>query len=95
VDSNKQHGDGEKMSTCKLNHSNEDVIAKVELQKSHLPEKLAEGIFNLLQTNPSQVLLNELFHLLKKYDLSSPNEQDLRNNRLSQLILLKGEDNVK
>jgi len=82
----------EKMSTCKLNHSTEDVIAKVELQKSHLPETLAEGLFKILQTKPSQVLLNELFHLLKKYDLSSQNEQDLRNNRLSQLITLKDED---
>ena len=80
------------MSTCKLNHSTEDVIEKVELQKTHLPEKLAEGLYNFLQTNPSQVLLNELFHLLKKYNLSSQNEQDLRNNRLSQLITLKDED---
>ncbi|MBP0725762.1 group-specific protein [Bacillus sp. RG28] len=80
------------MSTCKLNHSTQDVIDKVELQKSHLPEILAEGLFKILQTKPSQVLLNELFHLLKKYDLSSPNEQEIRNNRLSQLIILKGED---
>ena len=35
----------------------------------------------------TQDLLNEVFHLLKKYDLASEDERNARNNRL--LLVLK------
>ncbi|MEH7096227.1 hypothetical protein [Neobacillus vireti] len=70
------------MSECKLNHSKEDVENKYQLQAAYLPKDM-EGLFNRFFTyEHSQELLNEVFHLLKKYDLASVEEKQERNNRL-------------
>ncbi|MEH7352867.1 hypothetical protein V7150_04735 [Neobacillus drentensis] len=70
------------MSDCKLDHSQEDVISKYESQAAFLPEEM-KPLFNQFFTKDhTQAILNEVFHLLKKYDLASVEEQNERNNRL-------------
>lgn len=74
------------MSSCKLDHPLDDVLRKLEAQKPFLPEELYRQGAAFLATEPSQPELNELFHLLKKYDLSSADEQQQRNEKLKQLV---------
>lgn len=70
------------MSECKLNHSLEDVKNKYESQAEFLPEEM-RNLFNQFFTKVhTQDLLNEVFHLLKKYDLASVEEKNDRNSRL-------------
>ncbi|WP_160722509.1 group-specific protein [Bacillus sp. USDA818B3_A] len=70
------------MSECKLNHTLEDVKNKYESQAEFLPEDMRE-LFNQFFTRVhTQELLNEVFHLLKKYDLASDEEKSGRNNQL-------------
>jgi hypothetical protein len=70
------------MSECKLDHSKEDVRNKYESQAAFLPEDM-KGLFNqFFAKEHSQELLNEVFHLLKKYDLAPSEEKKERNNRL-------------
>ena len=73
------------MSTCNLDHTLEDVTKKLSEQKSFLPEDLFVGSNQLLEQKPDQNTLNELFHLLKKYDLASEQEQVERNVSISRL----------
>lgn len=70
------------MSECKLNHSKEDVGNKYESQAAFLPEDMKELFNRFFANEHSQELLNEVFHLLKKYDLASSEEKQERNNRL-------------
>ena len=70
------------MSECKLNHSLEDVKNKYESQITFLPEDMKDLFNQFLGKEHTQELLNEVFHLLKKYDLASTEEQNERNNRL-------------
>lgn len=70
------------MSECKLNHSQEDVKSKYESQASFLPEEMKPLFNQFFEKEHTQDLLNEVFHLLKKYDLSTKDEQENRNNRL-------------
>ncbi|WP_026567820.1 hypothetical protein [Bacillus sp. UNC41MFS5] len=70
------------MSECKLNHSHEDVKSKYESQASFLPEEMKPLFNQFFEKEHSQDLLNEVFHLLKKYDLVTKEEQENRNNRL-------------
>ncbi|WML54666.1 hypothetical protein RCG17_08750 [Neobacillus sp. PS3-12] len=74
------------MSECKLNHSHEDVKNKFESQAEFLPLDLKEKFTLFFQKEHSQELLNEVFHLLKKYDLASDEEKKERNNRLSLIL---------
>lgn len=75
------------MSECKLDHTLEDVRNKYESQAAFLPEDM-KPLFNQFFTNEhTQDLLNEVFHLLKKYDLASEEEKSERNNQL--LLVLK------
>jgi hypothetical protein len=74
------------MSECKLNHSHEDVKNKCESQAEFLPLDLKEKFTLFFQKEHSQELLNEVFHLLKKYDLASDEEKKERNNRLSLIL---------
>lgn len=74
------------MGECKIDHAKEDVKNKYESQAEFLPaemKSLFEGFF--AEEHP-QERLNEVFHLLKKYDLISQDERDQRNKEL-QLIL--------
>jgi hypothetical protein len=75
----------ENMGECRLNHSVEDVRAKLAEQTPHLPGPLAARLEGLLATPLSQETLNELFHLLKKYDLASPEERAEREQKLARL----------
>jgi len=75
------------MSECKLNHSIEDVKNKFESQVSFLPSEIKSLFEHFITKEYTQDLLNEVFHLLKKYDLASEEERNARNNRL--LLVLK------
>ncbi|MBM7649882.1 hypothetical protein JOC78_002866 [Bacillus ectoiniformans] len=74
------------MGSCNLDHSLESVIQKLESQADYLPVKLYEELSLFLQKEHSQETLNELFHLLKKYDLSSEEEQLRRSQAMRELI---------
>ncbi len=78
------------MSTCNIDHTNEEVKAKLESQRDFLPESLYEQIDRYLQHDPSQEDRNALFHLLKKYDLAARDEQENRNRSILQLIASAG-----
>jgi hypothetical protein len=75
------------MSECKLDHTKEDVRNKYESQAAFLPEDMKPLFTRFFSEDHTQDLLNEVFHLLKKYDLSSEEERNARNNRL--LLVLK------
>ncbi|MED4204604.1 hypothetical protein [Neobacillus mesonae] len=70
------------MSECKLDHSHEDVKSKYESQAEFLPEDMKPLFKQFFAKEHTQDLLNEVFHLLKKYDLADEQEQSKRNNRL-------------
>jgi hypothetical protein len=74
------------MSNCKLDHSKEDVLAKLESQEAFLPKNTFKNTYSFLLKETSQAQLNELFHLLKKYDLASAEEQEDRNSQIVKLI---------
>lgn len=67
---------------CNIDHSIEDVMNKLESQKSFLSEEIFIGLKGFLQGNHSQKVLNDVFHLLKKYDLVSEEERETRNTQL-------------
>jgi hypothetical protein len=70
------------MSTCNIDHSIEDVKNKFESQREFLPANLLDSFMSFFSAQHSQDILNEVFHLLKKYDLSSEEEQHVRNEKL-------------
>ncbi len=70
------------MGTCNIDHSHEDVVKKLESQESFLPDELAAKLAQFLKGENKQETLNELFHLLKKYDLASASEREERNKKL-------------
>ncbi|HEY9577918.1 MAG TPA: hypothetical protein VIR64_09615 [Pseudobacillus sp.] len=74
------------MGQCNIDHSPEDVIQKLESQKEFISSSLYEDLQRFLKNEHAQHTLNELFHLLKKYDLASQEEQQTRNEKLKQLI---------
>lgn len=71
---------------CNIDHSMEDVTNKLESQKSFLPEVIFKEVKGFLQGNHSQEILNDVFHLLKKYDLVSEEEREMRNTQLLLII---------
>ena len=71
------------MGTCNIDHSHEDVVKKLESQESFLPKELAAKLDRVLNKDQEQETLNELFHLLKKYDLASESEREARNKKLT------------
>lgn len=74
------------MSECKLDHSLQDVKKKLGDQSNFLPANLLQGLDQLLNNDLGQYTLNEVFHLLKKYDLASTEEQRERNQKIEQLL---------
>ncbi|MBE4909026.1 group-specific protein [Bacillus luteolus] len=76
------------MSTCNIDHSLEDVLKKLESQKTSLPHSLYEEIEAFLSSKLDQETLNKVFHLLKKYDLASEMEQSERNKKLTTILNL-------
>ncbi|MBT2614265.1 MULTISPECIES: group-specific protein [unclassified Bacillus (in: firmicutes)] len=75
------------MGVCNLNHSQQDVRLKFESQKAFLPTQLSQTLDRYLEKGNSQETMNELFHLLKKYDLSTQEEKESRNERLKRIML--------
>jgi hypothetical protein len=71
------------MSTCKLDHSLEDVKKKLADQTPFLLPAISEKCLNYLTPAVSQAELNELFHLLKKYDLASSEEKKIRDQQFA------------
>ncbi|MEH7222353.1 hypothetical protein V7112_00965 [Bacillus sp. JJ1566] len=74
------------MSTCNIDHSKGDVIKKLQSQEGFLPNELYNNAVRFLETERTQLTLNELFHLLKKYDLASEEEQQKRNLAIEELF---------
>ncbi|MBJ8108597.1 group-specific protein [Bacillus cereus group sp. N6] len=71
---------------CNIDHSMEDVMSKLESQKSFLPEVIFKELKVFLRGNHSQEILNDIFHLLKKYGLVSEEEREMRNTQLLLII---------
>lgn len=74
------------MGECKLDHSVEDVQKKLAEQSPFLPQEMAEQLRVWLETGRSQEERNELFHLLKKYDLATPEERAEREAKMALLL---------
>jgi citrate synthase len=74
------------MSECKLDHTHEDVKSKYSSQEAFLPNDLKALFEQFFAKEHSQDLLNEVFHLLKKYDLAAEEEKKARNNRLYLIL---------
>ncbi|KAA0547205.1 group-specific protein [Bacillus sp. BGMRC 2118] len=74
------------MSTCKIDHSIDDVKNKLEEQVPFLPPEIYTNSLKFLLTSPTQLQLNELFHLLKKYDLADTEQKLEKNQKLKKLI---------
>lgn len=74
------------MSQCPIDHSVEDVMKKYTSQSEFLPEKVKELFARFFTVSHSQEKLNEVFHLLKKYDLSTEEEKAERNEKLVQVL---------
>ncbi|GLB60851.1 hypothetical protein [Cytobacillus sp. NCCP-133] len=74
------------MSECKLDHSLEDVQKKFEQQEPFLPDEMKPLFQSFFKEEHTQDLLNEVFHLLKKFDLASDEEKSERVNRLNLVL---------
>ena len=74
------------MSKCTVDHSLEDVRNKLEEQSAFLPQELHKQCRQFLDEQLDQVTLNEVFHLLKKYDLASEEVQEQRDAALRELV---------
>ena len=74
------------MSKCSMNHSLEDVGKKLEEQQRFLPQELHIKCQQFVNKQPNQMTLNEIFHLLKKYDLASEEVRRERDIGLEQLL---------
>lgn len=74
------------MSKCKLDHTVEDVKKKLAEQSAYLDQSVVERLTIFLYQELSQSTLNEIFHLLKKYDLASAEERAEREIKLFNLI---------
>jgi hypothetical protein len=71
---------------CKLDHSLEDVRKKLSDQAPFMDQVLVQQLETFLSENTGQDTLNEIFHLLKKFDLASVEERADRENTLRKLI---------
>jgi hypothetical protein len=74
------------MSQCKIDHSREDVQSKYLSQVEFLPAEMRPLFNTFFQGEHTQEILNEVFHLLKKYDLSTVDEKETRNRRLFLIL---------
>lgn len=76
-----------KMSNCPIDHTQQDVIKKLNEQHAFLPDSLATRCGEFLKGPVDQETLNEVFHLLKKYDLATGDERVEREKKMEQLFL--------
>lgn len=75
-----------KMGVCNIDHSHDSVVKKLKDQEEFLPAGLQEKIHHFLEKDLSQETLNEVFHLLKKYDLASEEEREDRNKKFAAIM---------
>lgn len=75
------------MGKCTIDHSYEDVMTKLENQSAYMPDSLVQEAYGFLHQTITQETLNEIFHLLKKYDLAP--EEDRRNRDAELRKLMK------
>lgn len=71
---------------CKLNHPVEDVRNKFETQKEYLPSDMTSSFEAFFTHEHTQDILNDVFHLLKKYDLATEEDREQRNKRLYMVL---------
>lgn len=74
------------MSSCPIDHTVEDVKKKLAEQAPFLPTELHESCQQFLEKPQTQEALNEVFHLLKKYDLASDEEREKRQTAFWALL---------
>ncbi len=74
------------MSECKLDHSYADVRKKLSEQSRFLPEALLSRLDQYISEQLDQATLNELFHLLKKYDLADDAARLKRNQAFQDML---------
>jgi hypothetical protein len=74
------------MGECSIDHSKEDVQKKYESQKEFLPQEIQTLFNQFFGEEHTQDILNEVFHLLKKYDLATEEERSERNNKLNLVL---------
>lgn len=74
------------MSRCTIDHSLEDVLLKLKEQKDFIPGGLYESGLQFLDDSRDQDTLNDVFHLLKKYDLAADEERERRNKEMRELF---------
>ncbi|RTR35727.1 group-specific protein [Robertmurraya yapensis] len=74
------------MSECKIDHTIEDVKNKYESQADFLPEDVKASFSDFFDAEHTQEILNDVFHLLKKYDLATEDERETRNKRLTLVL---------
>ncbi|MBH0161749.1 MULTISPECIES: group-specific protein [Fictibacillus] len=74
------------MGKCTIDHTLEDVKQKLAEQSAFMPRELVMEVGDSLSDDSDQTYLNEVFHLLKKYDLADESEREKRNGKLSDLV---------
>jgi citrate synthase len=74
------------MGECKINHSHDDVRNKFKDQAEYLPQEMKQLFEQFFSEEHTQEILNEVFHLLKKFDLASEKEKQERTNRLYMVL---------
>lgn len=74
------------MEKCTIDHTLEDVKQKLVDQAAFMPENLVREVESSLTEKTDQEFLNEVFHLLKKYDLADETEREERNEKLNDLV---------
>lgn len=75
------------MGECRLDHSLEDVRKKLSDQSEFINPELYRGVVSFLEKGElGQQTLNELFHLLKKYDLADEEERQRRDADMKAII---------
>jgi hypothetical protein len=74
------------MGKCTIDHTLEDVKQKLAEQSAFMPRELVMEVGDSLSDDSDQNYLNEVFHLLKKYDFADESEREKRNGKLSDLV---------
>jgi len=74
------------MAECKIDHSHEEVRKKYAEQSPFLPEETKPLFDQFFNGEHTQDILNQVFHLLKKYDLASEEEKKERNSRIYMVL---------
>lgn len=71
---------------CPIDHSVVDVKKKLAEQKAFLPVRISAGLESYITEGLAQDVLNDIFHLLKKYDLASEEERAERDEQFARYV---------